>query len=31
MELTLSEKDTKWGTLEQYMKEKEHEKECENK
>ena len=31
MELTLSEKDTKWGTLEQYMKEKEHEKECEDK
>ena len=30
MELTLSEKDTKWGTLEQYMKEKEHEKKCEN-
>ena len=30
MELILSEKDTKWGTLEQYMKEKEHEKKCEN-
>ena len=25
MELTLSEKDTKWGTLEQYVKEKENE------
>ena len=24
MELTLSEKDTKWGTLEQYVKEKEN-------
>lgn len=25
MELTLSEKDTKWGTLEEYVKEKENE------